>query len=178
MSCWIYSKLEAVSHIGYIAFLSVFGTLIARSAVFGFSNIACTEDAVAAVFTLSFAWLILSVDFCECRALGTWLHMDETGIRLRRFGRTLSSIRWEEIREIGTAKMPTAFGKKECVYFCSRKLEKNEKSDPVTLLYDAVSFPHLPKNWYSILDASSGSAAAVRALWADHESCREGEKTG
>lgn len=148
-TCGLYSKMELISHLGYIAFLSFFGIFAALSTVFAFSNLSCPEDAISAVVTLVLSVMILAVDFFECKALGVRMYMDEKGIGIRSFGKTKNSLSWNDIREVGMGKMQTVFGSKSCVYFCDRKLEEKEKSDLVTLQYETVSFSHIPKNWYS-----------------------------
>ena len=143
-----YTKRETVFHAAYIALLSVCGFLAAYSAVFGISHIGCTEDKIAAGFTLFFALLILTVDFFECRAMGARLYMNDDGIGIKRFGKTKVFMRWDSVKEIGTGNIPTPFGSKERVYFCDRCLSEAEKSDLIILKYHTVHFSYIPKEWY------------------------------
>ena len=74
--------------------------------------------------------------------------MNEDGIGVRRFGKMKVFINWNEIREIGTGRIPTPFGSKERVYFCDRKLDEKEKSDLIILKYHTVHFSYIPESWY------------------------------
>lgn len=151
MTCRTYTKRAMIFHAFYIAFLSVFGILVAFSAVFALVNMRCLEDKISAGFTVFFALLIFSVDFFECRAMGARLYMNEEGIGVRRFGKTKVFIKWAEIKEIGTGKIPTPFGSKERVYLSDRELDEKEKSDLIILKYHTVHFSYIPKNWYQAM---------------------------
>lgn len=151
MTCRTYTKEGTVFHGLYIALLTVCGLLAVYSAGFSIPRIRCSEDAIAAAFTVLIALLVLSVDFFECRAIGARLYMNEDGIGVCRFGKTKVFIRWSEIREIGTGNIPTPFGSKKRVYFCNRKLDEAEKSDLVVLKYHTVHFSYIPKEWYPIM---------------------------
>lgn len=151
MTCRTYTRPELIFHIGYIIFLSICGVLTTISSFFSFHDITCMEDAVSAYFTTSFSLLIIAVDFFECRAMGARIYMDESGIGVRRFGRTKVFIKWNDIKEIGIGKLQTAFGSKEHVYFCDRNLDEKEKSDLVTLQYDTIHLAYIPKDWYNIM---------------------------
>ena len=148
MTCRTYTKKETVFHAAYIVFLSVSGVMASYSAVFALFNISCLEDKISVGFTIFFSLLILSVDFFECRAMGARLYMNEDGIGVRRFGKMKVFITWNEIREIGTGRIPTPFGSKERVYFCDRKLDEKEKTDLIILKYHTVHFSYIPESWY------------------------------
>lgn len=153
MTCSTYTKKAMVFHALYIVLLSVSGVLAAYSAVFGVVHSSCTEDAIAACFTVFFALLLLSVDFFECRAMGAQLYMDEDGIGVRRFGRTKVFLHWKDIREIGTGRIPTPFGSRERVYFCDRALDAGQRADLITLKYHTVHFSYIPRDWYPALQS-------------------------
>lgn len=148
MTCKTYTKRENIFHMAYIALLTICGLTAAYSSVFGLLHISCTEDQIAAGFTVFFALLVLSIDFFECRAMGARLYINEDGVGVRCFGRVKVFIKWNEIKEIGIGTIPTPFGSKERAYFCDRKLNEKEKSDLIVLKYHTVHFSHIPQEWY------------------------------
>lgn len=148
MTCRTYEKKIMVLHAIYVVFLTAFGMMASYSVVYALFHITCLEDKITLGFTICFALLILSVDFFECRAMGAQLYMNEDGIGVKRFGKTKVFMNWNEIREIGTGRIPTPFGSKERAYFSSRKLDEKEKSDLIILKYHTVHFSYIPEKWY------------------------------
>lgn len=151
MSFKTYSFKIILLHSLYIAFLSFFVVITIISAIYGFINMTNYYDAMAACFVLLLSILIFLVDFFECRSLSARIYVNDLGIGIKHFLKIKVFIKWDEIKEIGIGKITTPFGFKSRIYFSSKVLSDEEKSDLVTMKYHTVHLSYIKDELLDII---------------------------
>lgn len=77
------------------------------------------------------------------RSIGTYTEVDEKGMRLKRFAKTVNSIDWNEIKEVGMGKANTPWGEVNKIYFAKDHLEESAVNDLDTAQKKVIYFSRI-----------------------------------
>lgn len=139
------------AHSIHMVVLLIFAVISTHSFFYNLKYIQGTENIIIEIITASLATLLWGVLYFEVRALTAVLYADNSGIGIRRFGKTKVYLKWSDICEIGVGKIPTPYGYAERVYLSSKKLSDSEKNDLITIRFHTVYFSYIPMDFADMI---------------------------
>lgn len=112
-------------------------------------------DYLLTLMVLCFSLSVWASFYISIRSLQTVLFVNEDGMGVKRFNKTVLFIKYKDIREVGIGKAITPRGEKKKLYFAIRSLSQTEKNNLDLLQNEIIYFTYLNEDWKHYIEKHS-----------------------
>ena len=142
-----------VIHTFFMFFMSLY---FLYSFIYNLINAESTMEYLLTFMVLCFAMSIWGSLYISIRSLKTKIFVDENGMGIKRFNRTIVYIRYEDIRETGTGKALGPMGETKKLYFSPVALTEDKEENLDKLQNEIIYFTEIDEEWMRYIEEHSG----------------------